>query len=679
MSIKIDLGNQVRQTVLPQWKPLLPLFEAVMNSFQAIKDAKLPKGAGIVTVGVSRETGTFLKEENPPIVGFEVTDNGIGLDDENFDSFNTAFSRRKVLYGGKGLGRFTWLKAFDGAKINSTFRADDVLLSRSYMFDERYTLDTAGLPKKVESGGPGTTITLSGLKRSYKEKIPRSIDVIVQKLIEHFILVFIEPDCPRVYVIDQGQRYDINEIFERDYKASSSKHEFAIGDTTFTLHGFRLPTSRTTKHKLVYAADQRGVISDKLEDYVPNLGARLEDENGEAFFYLAIVQSPYLSAHVNIGRTDFDFSAADDADAEPSLFDTAELIPRAQIRERALEFVEKDLENIIASINTEKMDKIRRYVASDAPQYRILLRNADKFINKLSPSPSRNEIETALHRELHQRETELKREGSRIIKEADKIDDYEEYHRRFTQFLDEYNELGVSALAQYVGHRKIIIEFLERAISLPPDEGARYPLEEVVHKLVFPMQTTNNDIPYNEQNLWMIDERLTYHSFIASDKQLRSLDMLKTKSAQRGDIVAFDEKILFSDTNPAEHPINSITTIEFKRPGRDDYDETDNPLSQAFKLIEEIRSGEFQIKGRPVPVSNKDIPATVYCVCDLTPTFRRALKDRDAFVTPDNQGYYGFHRGFNAYYEVIDYTKMLRDAKNRNRIFFEKLNLVSNH
>ena len=62
----------------------------------------------------------------------------------------------------------------------------------------------------------------------------------------------------------------------------------------------------------------------------------------------------------------------------------------------------------------------------------------------------------------------------------------------------------------------------------------------------------------------MIDERLTYHSFIASDKQLRTLEMLKTKSALRGDIVVFDEKILFADTNPEFHPINSITTIEFK-------------------------------------------------------------------------------------------------------------------
>jgi hypothetical protein len=198
-------------------------------------------------------------------------------------------------------------------------------------------------------------------------------------------------------------------------------------------------------------------------------------------------------------------------------------------------------------------------------------------------------------------------------------------------------------------------------------------------KLVFPMHSTNADIPYNEQNLWMIDERLTYHSFIASDKQLRTLEMLKTKSALRGDIVIFDEKILFADTNPELHPINSITTIEFKRPGRDDYTDTDNPLAQSFKLIEEIRAQQFQIKGRPVAVANDHIPASIYCICDLTATFRRVLKVQDAFVTPDNQGYYGFHRGFNAYYEVIDYTKMLRDAKNRNRIFFEKLNLVDNH
>lgn len=41
----------------------------------------------------------------------------------------------------------------------------------------------------------------------------------------------------------------------------------------------------------------------------------------------------------------------------------------------------------------------------------------------------------------------------------------------------------------------------------------------------------------------------------------------------------------------------------------------------------------------------------------------------------DNLGYYGFNETLNAYYEVISYTKRLADAKKRNRILFEKLNL----
>ena len=175
----------------------------------------------------------------------------------------------------------------------------------------------------------------------------------------------------------------------------------------------------------------------------------------------------------------------------------------------------------------------------------------------------------------------------------------------------------------------------------------------------------------------MIDERLTYHSLIASDKQLRSIELLKTNSAKRGDIVIFDEKIIFADVDPVEHPINSITTIEFKRPGRDDYTMGDNPLEQALDLIEDIRNAKFQVKGRPVSAANSLIPASAYIVCDVTPSMQKVLRRYDAFATPDKQGYYGFHRDYNVYYEVIGYNKMLRDAKKRNRIFFERLNLPS--
>ncbi len=673
MSIKIDLVNQVRQTSLPAWKPLLPLFEAIMNSMQAIQQVASPI-KGEIVVEVERDASLF-KEEHPPVTGFRVSDNGVGLDDTNFDSFNTAFSPHKLGLGGKGLGRFTWLKAFETVEIQSSFRTDEEptsYLRRRFTFDQNYDLDDRGLPR--EGTGPsGTQIQLVGLRREYRDQCPKTTDVLIQKIIEHFILVLLESKCPHITLRDDMVSHDINEIFAKEYKSSASSHSFVIGDQQFTLHGFRLPTSRTTKHKLVYAANQRAVVSDTLEDHLPNLASRLEDENGKPFFYLAIVQSPYLSEHVNTNRTDFDFSSADDADLELNLADSA-LIPRAGIREKALPYIQQDLEKVIQTLNTAKLGRIKDYISSDAPQYRILLKYADEFLDKLPPRPTRTEIEAALHHELHGRELALRRASTQIIREASKIENYDEYRTRLSDFIDQYNELGASALVQYVTHRKIILEFLERAIQRPETEQ-RYPLEEVVHKLVFPMHGTSNDISYPEQNLWMIDERLTYHSLIASDKQLKSIELLKTRSAKRGDIVIFDEKILFADVDPDEHPINSITTIEFKRPGRDDYTMGDNPLEQAFDLIEDIRNAKFQIKGRPVSASNSTIPATAYIVCDVTQSMRKILRTHDAFATPDKQGFYGFHRDYNVYYEVISYNKMLRDAKKRNRIFFDKLNM----
>lgn len=471
MSIKINLAHQVRQTSLPKWKPLLPLFEAVMNSFQAIKDAKLPANVqGQITIGVERER-TLFGQDNLPVTGFSIRDNGVGLDDYNFDSFNTAFSSNKEALGGKGLGRFTWLKAFYLARVRSTFLDDDgTYQTRQFDFDQNYDLDERGLPHAAKVNSTGTTIELVNLRKEYKDQVPRSTESLIQKLIEHFILVFLEPDCPQVALIDLGQRNDINEIFERDYKGYASADTFEIAEMPFTVHGFRLPTSRTTKHKLLYAADQRAVTSDKLEEYLPTLGTRLEDEKGNQFFYLAIVQSPYLSAHVTLNRTDFDFSV-DDADVEQIDLVDETLIPRADIRNKVLEFIEEDLRSIIENINTAKYDRIKRYIQRFAPQYKFLLRHASSFLNKLSPTPGNSEIETVLHREHHQREVELKRESTRIIREAEKVDDYEGYHQRLKHFIDNYNELGISALAQYVSHRRIILEFLERAISKQDGDG----------------------------------------------------------------------------------------------------------------------------------------------------------------------------------------------------------------
>jgi hypothetical protein len=673
---KANLRSQVRQTVLPKWKPLLPLFEAVMNSIQSIRDAKRSAGSGRVLIEIERDSDLF-SSDTAYITSFTVTDNGIGLDDTNFDSFNTAYSDHKESMGGKGLGRFTWLKAFESAEIKSVFTPiGEGSFRRDFIFHNDYNPDTGNaLPY---DGSNGTSVRLRGFKDPYRQEFHASADQLAQRLVEHFLLVFLEPDCPTIVIHDQGLTYSANDVFEKDFKASASIHEFEIKGVPFQLHGFRLITPRLSYHKLIYAASQRSVVSDNLKDFVPNLGSRLPDGHGGTFVYLGIVQSPYLTQHVNTGRSDFDLADTEDADvSQVALF--VQEIRRADIREEAIKLIQEDLYSVITGINEEKEERIRSYVHTDAPQYKVLMKYAGDFINKISPTASKIDIEVALHRELYQRESDMKREGSKIIKEAERVDDYEGYHARLVHFMNNYNELGAAALAQYVMHRKIILQFLDQAISMTP-ENNRFPLEEVVHQLVFPMRSTSDDIPSHEQNLWMIDERLAFHSFIASDKQLNGIaDRFESDSSRRPDLFIFDETIVFSGTQPNEGPINSITTVEFKRPGRDDYTAIKNPVSQSIEIIKRIRTGKFMVKGRPVSTTSDNVPATAYAVCDITPTLRTVLEDMDAQPTPDNQGYYGFHGKYKIYWEVMDYNKLLRDAEKRNRVFFDKLNILGNH
>src|SRR3954454_25166176 len=138
--LRTNIRNLVRQTQLPKWKPLLPLFEAVMNSFQAIRDAKRKQGTGKIRTVIEREA-TLLRDEPAPVRSFTIIDNGVGLNDLNIDSFNESYSEHKLSLGGKGLGRFTWLKAFERVEIESAFAegdAKDHLFQRIFIFDENY-------------------------------------------------------------------------------------------------------------------------------------------------------------------------------------------------------------------------------------------------------------------------------------------------------------------------------------------------------------------------------------------------------------------------------------------------------------------------------------------------------------------------------------------------------------
>jgi len=177
-------------------------------------------------------------------------------------------------------------------------------------------------------------------------------------------------------------------------------------------------------------------------------------------------------------------------------------------------------------------------------------------------------------------------------------------------------------------------------------------------------------------NLWVLNERLVYHHYLASDVPFRRMtDTVVVPSGDRPDLIifhGFHGPAAFVESAP---PFNSVTIVEFKRPVRDDYTDDDNPISQIYRYIETIRNGQAKDRsGRPVTIPDRT-PFLAYIVCDIKPTLRMQAKTAGLRQTADGAGYFGYNDNFGVYVDIVSFDKLIGDAKKRNAVLFEKLGL----
>lgn len=100
----LSLRGRVKNFSLPENKSLIPLFEAVVNSLQAIAERqKTCDFLGEISILIDRED-TLSEDIIGKIEDITIVDNGIGFDSDNFNSFMEYDSAYKENIGGKGVG-----------------------------------------------------------------------------------------------------------------------------------------------------------------------------------------------------------------------------------------------------------------------------------------------------------------------------------------------------------------------------------------------------------------------------------------------------------------------------------------------------------------------------------------------------------------------------------------------
>ena len=660
-----NIKGLVDRLELSPAKAMMPLFEAISNAIDAIEEHKdgFSKHAIRIRLVAAHDLAHQGGDDALVLDGFDINDDGVGFGDGNLASFKEAHTLSKVKVGGKGVGRFTFLKVFSSVRICSVFQRQDEILLREFDFSIADELKGADEVKPVKEPC-GTTLSMRGMDSKYKGGWPHDPTIIAERILAHFLIRFAARSCPPMVLESPGHApIDLHLLFQSTVLSHIEERFFDVLGHTFALQAYRHRDGRA-RHDLHLCANGREVTTNKLRDLLPVLPERLLDEDQESYTLIVLVTGEYLDDHANQERTRISFQSDDEPDMDETL------VSHQALNRGIADTLRPLLADDLKSTNEEKRLQIEKFV-EQAPEYRALThpRYKEMIEQRIQPGLTPEKLDEALLHVKRDVEDSVRKEV-RHVAALFETETFEQYQDRFQVVAEQANEIGKAQLAAYVAHRRTILDLVSQSLKKVRTDD-KYPFERVLHKMIFPMGETSKDVFFEQQNLWIIDERLCYHTLLTSDKKLNSVPGLKETSGKEPDIFAFfyDTPIGVSESDNL--PGGGVIIIEFKRPGRDNYDK--DPADQIIQRFREISDGNVNdIDGRQINPAN--LRFTGYLIADLKPSLHKQVYGR-YHRTADNEGYFFNLAAGNGFIEIISYDKLVKDAERRNRILFDKLGL----
>jgi hypothetical protein len=454
----------------------------------------------------------------------------------------------------------------------------------------------------------------------------------------------------------------LTKLFEDTVLSNIQEVDFSVGSNQFHMQVLRQKGSKDA-HEISYCALAREVFQVSLKKLLPELPQTFLNTDGSYYTLKVLVTGEYFDSHANTERTGIFFNSEDLADDDS-------LVSRKDLDLVISETLRTILKDDLVVTNQEKMDGIKKFVENDAPEYRVLLSDQyTKLIEQDVPAGATGDkLDEALLKIRRKVEDQIRSEGTAIKTLVDS-ESFEQHKAKMNEYISRINDMGKSQLASYVVHRRSILDLLDLSLKKSRADE-KYRLEEVLHNMIFPMRQTSKDVFFEQQNLWVIDERLCYHTILTSDKKVNSIKGLENTHGKEPDILAF-----FYDTptgvSEPDDGSGAIVVIEFKRPGKDNY--SSDPAQQVIDHFVAIDDKKIKdVDGRPINPTN--IRYYGYFIADITTSLEKQMRFNYQ-KSIDGESYFKTLPSGNGYVEIISYDKLLRDAQRRNRVLFEKLGL----
>lgn len=661
VNIKRAIGNIRSSTTV-----YTPIVETIVNAIEAIEALHVANGK--VTVSVVRSLQKEVDDTPSKVTGIKVYDTGIGFTNENRESFDTLYSDYKIKQGGKGFGRFTCLKYFDAMHIDSIY-FDSIFKRR------RFSMGTGNdiiVDEKIEDTNATGTGTEVSLINETTGSLNHKLSTIARSLVEMLLPYFITKDyaCPEITLAEHDGTGGIvlNEylgssnavIREIPLTKSSFIFESTGGSREFHIRVFKIFSPRNKISKISLVAHKREVTESPIHVFVPEFSEEFyekkisgEDNHDRNYIIKTYVFGEYLDEKVSLERGAFEFQRESDVNYG---------ISQTDIERSAAELTKAAVIDEVKTRQEKKNARIERYVEEQAPWHRSIYKTLD--ISSFPVNASEPEIEALLQREKFRIDLQIRSEVSALLK----IEDPEGIAVGVSKIASKISESSKNDLVHYIALRRKVLEIFRKSLEIGAD--GTYASESAVHDIIFPTKTDSIGGAYEDHNLWIIDERLNFTNYISSDMPLNG------GKSERPDLLIYDRRVAFRTENESSNP---VTIFEFKKPNRDDFvnpSSQEDPIQQIVRYVNSIRAGKFKTPvGRKMNIA-ENTPFYGYVVCELSTKVEDWLRtEKDFKPMPDRQGWFGWFGNINLYVEVLSWDKLLKDADQRNSVFFQKLGI----